>query len=166
MINFPSNKQSYGFHQRGSGMMDVALNIYILIQPPTYPSISSPEPSSSDSREDLQLCTCLVLPCGSLEDEVEPVAQPESCFCLWAWGSPRNCLSGELPPAASTARPALRGRVSVCLVEKYVHDITLTHILELKNVVFQTNKYKVINRKSALFVLENQVEIIFQAKMK
>ena len=141
--------------------MDVALNIYVLIQLPTYPSISSPKPSSSDSREDLELCTCLVLPCGSLEDEVELVAQPKSCFCCWAWGSPRNSLSGELPPTASTARPALRGKVSVCLVENNVHDITLTYILELKNVVLQADKYKVINRKSVLFVLENQVDIIF-----
>lgn len=113
-------------------MMDVALSIYVLIQLPTYPSISSPESSSSDSREDLGLCTRLVLPCGSLEDEVEPVAQRESCFYCWAWGSPRNWLSGDLPPTTSTARPALRGKVFVFLVENDAHDVTLTYVLELK----------------------------------
>lgn len=100
---------------------------------------------------------------GSLEDKDEPTAWAESCFCCWVWGNPRNWWSGELPPVASTVQPALRGEVFVFLVEHGAHYITPTHILGLKNVVFQTNEYRFINGKTVPLVPENQVEIIFQS---
>lgn len=90
------------------------------------------EPGECWSRElDWTMCKSLTDP---LEDKELTVAWAGSCCCFQVWESSRNWLSGELPPHAPTAQPALRGKVFVFLLENEAHYIPPTHIMGPKKM--------------------------------